>query len=368
MRSVRPCVPGLIVTASILAGAGCAPFAVRLDQCPAVSAPPSSTPALSIRYLGVGGFLLSRGDDVVLAAPMYTNPSLLEVVADHEIRPDAERVDRLLPREADAAGAILVGHSHYDHLLDVSVIARARAKSARIYGSGTLAHLLAPFADLAPRVEVVDAKAAHDAHAGQWIPVGRGVRLLALRSEHSTQVTLNVPFTNQPIPIHLWRGTVVEDRATPPARPSEWAEGEVYAYLVDFLDVAGRPQYRVYYQDSGTNPRKGYVPEAVIAEKRVDVALLCVGGDFHRLRRHPEGIIENTRARDVVLGHWEDFFVPQDEYAIDGRVYPIPSFGKETPEFVARARKALRAAGSTGSVWLPCPTSSTFQFLPEGRP
>lgn len=71
------------------------------------------------------------------------------------------------------------------------------------------------------------------------------------------------------------------------------------------------------------------------------------------------------RARDVVLGHWEDFFVPQDEHAIDGRVYPIPSFGKETPEFVARARRALRAAGSTGDVWLPCPTRSTFQFLPE---
>jgi hypothetical protein len=142
----------------------------------------------------------------------------------------------------------------------------------------------------------------------------------------------------------------------------------VYAYLVDFLDAAGRPVYRVYYQDSGTNPPKGYVPPSVIAEKHVDVALLCVGGDFHRLRRHPEGIIENTRPRNVVLGHWEDFFVSQDEHAIDGRVYPAPSSRKEAPEFEARARRALRTAGSTGEVWLPCPTKSSFQFLPDDRP
>ena len=115
----------------------------------------------------------------------------------------------------------------------------------------------------------------------------------------------------------------------------------MYAYLIDFLDE-GRPVFRVYFQDSGTNEPVGYVPVTLLREKRVDVALLCVWGDFHRLRRHPEGILENTRPRHAVLGHWEDFFVTQDNHEIDGRIYPIPASGQDTAVFRERAERALR--------------------------
>jgi hypothetical protein len=321
---------------------------------------------LHVDYLGVSGFLLRCGEDVVLTAPLYSNPSLVELVGDHEIRPDAGQVDRLLPAAADDADAILVGHSHYDHLLDVSHIARRRAEAARIYGSATTRHLLAPFPGLRDRVEVVDDVAGDHATAGEWLPVNPTVRVMALRSEHSAQVSIEVPFTHQPIPIHLWRGDLEEDLTRPPRSASEWAEGAVYAYLIDFLDgPGGRPLFRVYFQDSGTSQPKGYVPESLTAEKRVDVALLCVGGDHERLRRHPEGIIENTRPRYVLLGHWEDFFVTQDNHAVDGRVYPIPSLEDQTEEFERRARKALRGVDPASKLWLPCPTRSTFTFVPE---
>jgi hypothetical protein len=99
----------------------------------------------------------------------------------------------------------------------------------------------------------------------------------------------------------------------------------------------------------------------------VDVALLCVGGDFHRLRRHPEGILENTRPRHALLGHWEDFFVTQDTHEVDGRVYPIPGFARDTEEFRERAERAHRAVDPRSTVWLPCPTRSRFVFAEEGE-
>jgi L-ascorbate metabolism protein UlaG (beta-lactamase superfamily) len=316
---------------------------------------------LTIQYLGVSGFLLEQGDEVILTAPMYSNPSLVELAADHEIRPDAAQVDRFLPAEAEDAIAILVGHSHYDHLLDVSYIAERRAPNAKIYGSATMGHLLAPFAALRGRVEVIDGVAGDHADQGEWVHVSPTARFMALRSEHSTQVTFEVPITDQPVPIHLWRGRLDQDRRERPRSASEWPEGRVYAYLIDFLDAdRTRPLFRVYFQDSGTNEPIGYVPEAMVREKRVDVALLCVGGDFKRLHRHPEGIIENTRPRFVLLGHWEDFFVTQDNYAVDERVYPIPSFERHTEDFVKRARRALRTVDPDAELWLPCPTRSTF--------
>jgi hypothetical protein len=320
-----------------------------------------------VHYLGVGGFLLKHGDDIVLTAPMYTNPSLVEVLAEHEIRPDSRQVDRYLPREADGARAILVGHSHYDHLLDVSDIALRRAREARIYGSRTMKHLLAPFSELGSRVVAIDDKDVGDARSpGEWLEVAPRVRVMALRSEHSTQVTLDLPIIHQPVPIHLWRGGLNADLTRPPRTASEWAEGTVYAYLIDFLEEPkGRTAFRVYFQDSGTNQPQGYVPDTIVPAKRVDVALLCVGGDFERLRRHPEGILENTRSRYVLLGHWEDFFVTQDNYEIDGQVYPVPSFERDTEKFLKRAERKQRQLDPASKVWIPCPTRSRFAFAPE---
>jgi hypothetical protein len=359
----------LLVT---LASLACAtPFSVPLGQCPTATAPPGvpEESALVVHYLGVSGFLLRHGDDVILTAPMYSNPGLVEVAFDHAIRPDSAQVDRFLPPAAGAAQAILVGHSHYDHLLDVSDIARRRARRARVYGSPTVKHLLAPFSDLAGRVIAIEKKDVGDhQRPGRWLNVAPRVRVLALESEHSTQNTLKVPFSRHPIPLHLWRGGVDADLEEPPRTPSDWAEGPTYTYLIDFLDApGGRPVFRVYFQDSGTNEPLGYVPEATLQEKRVDVALLCVGGDFERLRRHPEGILENTRPRHAVLGHWEDFFVTQDNHEIDGRVFPIPASERETEDFVKRAEQTLREIDPQSKAWLPCPTRSRFTFAAEGE-
>jgi hypothetical protein len=356
------------IAVAVLVQAGCG-FSVPLDQCPAVPHPPGVDDGglLSVHYLGVSGFLLRHGSDVLLTAPLYSNPSVVELAGDHEIRPDAAQVDRFLPAEAEDAIAILVGHSHYDHLLDVSYIAERRAPNAKIYGSATMGHLLAPFAALRGRVEVIDGVAGDHADQGEWVHVSPTARFMALRSEHSTQVTIDLPFTDQSIPIHMWRGGLDEDRTQPPRSASEWPEGAVYAYVIDFLDgPRGQPVFRVYFQDSGTNEPTGFVPRSLTTEKRVDVALLCVGGDYERLVRHPEGIIENTSPRYVLLSHWEDFFVTQDNHDIDERVYPIPSLENATAKFERRARDALRRVDPASELWMPCPTRSSFTFPSEG--
>ncbi|MFL5543984.1 MAG: hypothetical protein ACJ792_04730 [Gemmatimonadaceae bacterium] len=51
-------------------------------------------------------------------------------------------IDRFLPAVADRASAILVGHGHYDHLLDVPYIATHRATSAFIYGGPSIRRML----------------------------------------------------------------------------------------------------------------------------------------------------------------------------------------------------------------------------------
>ena len=47
----------------------------------------------------------------------------------------------------------------------------------------------------------------------------------------------------------------------------------------------------------------------MIAERAVDVAIL-VPATFDQVDWHPEAFVENLMPKRVLLGHWEDFFVP----------------------------------------------------------
>lgn len=338
---------------------GCSTFSIRADRCPAYPGPQplASRSDVKIQYLGVGGYLVQRGDDVVLFGPVYSNPSMLEAMGDHQIRTDRAMVDRYLPKEASRAQAIVVGHSHYDHLLDTPYIANAHATSARVYGSRTAASLIASAVDRSRLVDVGPAAAT-----GQPVAINARMRLWPIRSEHADQFRVKVPLTGINVPFHVWRGEVSEPLSALPSNASEWAEGEVFSYLLDFLDDQGRVEFRIYYQDAGTDTPVGFPwggkepPDG----KRVDVSLLCLGGDFIHLKDHPEGIITATRPRFLLLGHWENFFVPQTDICRINRVRAIPL--QKTTEFVRRAATAMEAAHLPGKPIVPCPTASVFNF------
>src|ERR1700730_8180704 len=73
---------------------------------------------ISITYLGVSGLLIEHQRHVMLTAPFFSNPSLSMVRprvtrllrSTPRIVPDTAAIERLLPRSADGATAILVGH------------------------------------------------------------------------------------------------------------------------------------------------------------------------------------------------------------------------------------------------------------------
>jgi L-ascorbate metabolism protein UlaG (beta-lactamase superfamily) len=74
---------------------------------------------VTLTYLGVAGWQLGSADAALIVDPYF---SRIAVSDDQEpLISDDEAIAQYAPRRADA---ILVGHSHYDHLLDVPAIAK----------------------------------------------------------------------------------------------------------------------------------------------------------------------------------------------------------------------------------------------------
>ncbi len=256
---------------------------------------------LTLEYLGVGGWLLRMGDAALLTAPFFSNPRLVEVGITR-IGTDTARVDRFLPR-VDDVPAVLVGHAHYDHLMDVPYILRRHAVSATLYGSRTAVNLVRGDQEIDPaRLVEVESRAGDHRVTGEWVYVDGGrIRFMPLRSGHAPHL----------FGIHLYEGEEDEPRKTLPRRAGEWVEGTPLAYLIDFLTPGGEVAYRIHYQDAASNAPEGF-PPAPEDGIPVDLAILCPPG-FEQVEDYPEGILGALRPKVVLLGHWEDFFRPRNE-------------------------------------------------------
>jgi L-ascorbate metabolism protein UlaG (beta-lactamase superfamily) len=279
-----------------LAAAGCL-RGVKPDVSGVVDVAPPGSDVVRLTYLGVGGWIMARGDVQLLAAPLFTNPSLFRTGL-MPIRSDTALVSRhMAAYDVSEARAILVGHAHYDHLMDVPQVARRHAPGARILGSRTVLNTLGTWSGLADRVDVVEGFAGGQHDPGRWMALESGLRVLPLRSLHAPHFEGAT----------LYQGTASEPFLDEPRWASEWLDGETHAFLVDFLDPDGSVAFRIYYQDAVVQAPLGLAPESVIRERPVDVAVL-VPATFDQVEWHPEAFVENLRPRWVLLGHWEDFF------------------------------------------------------------
>ena len=224
---------------------------------------------VEITYLGIGGWVIRRGDVVLLTAPLFSDPSLLRTGLD-EVAPDTARIDGMLDTlgvDLGDVSAILSGHGHYDHLVDVPFVITRHAPGARFLLNRTSAHQIAAWG-LEDRLVVVDDSAGDARTAGRWIQVGDGLRVMPLHSAHAPQFAGNL----------LFHGRGDRDMARRSRTAAEWLDGESFAYLVDFLE-GGRVVFRLYYQDAVAEAPAGFVADSLLwpegpDRRRVDVAIL----------------------------------------------------------------------------------------------
>ncbi len=259
---------------------------------------------VSVAYIGVGGFVIRSGTTAILTGPSYTHPSLLALLIPRQS--NADLVAEMF-HHFDATGirAAIVGHSHYDHLMDMPTIMRTVLPIVPLYGSPTTKHVLAGAGDIdGNRITAIDTMRAGSAtRVGEWFYVNdaagaRRFRFMAVVSTHAPNVG---DFT-------IANDTLFADLTELPSAPGRWPKGEVYAYVIDLLDVVGSPVFRIFYQDAASDPEHSVLPPFSGADNRpVDLAIVCAG-NFSETPDYPTALLGKLHPRFALVGHWESFF------------------------------------------------------------
>jgi L-ascorbate metabolism protein UlaG (beta-lactamase superfamily) len=239
-----------------------------------LGAPLPLAKGLELTWLGTAGFRLAYQGVVVWIDPYVTRLSLVDLLRRRAVPPSQEAIGRWI----DRADAVLVGHTHFDHALDVPAIAKRTA--CKVYGSQSLANLMHLY-QLGDQAVVVEPK--QDYEVGPF-------KFHFVPSQHSKlQLGLGVPASGELTCDHL-------DHLTPQA----YRCGQVWGI---YIEVAGM---RFYHQGSAD------FIEDELADRNVDVFLCGIAGRRFT-PKYVERIVAKLAPSMIVPAHYDDFFRPLED-------------------------------------------------------
>jgi L-ascorbate metabolism protein UlaG (beta-lactamase superfamily) len=226
---------------------------------------------LSLTWFGTAGFRLAYEGTVIWIDPYVTRLRLGELVRRRVIPPSEDAVATWI----DRADAVLVGHTHFDHALDVPAI--SRRFGCPVYGSASLEHLMG-LHGLAERTVVIEPH--RDYEMGPF-------RFHFVPSVHSRlQLGLGIPYSGELTCEHL-------DELT----PQQYKCGQVFGV---FIEVAG---FTLYHQGSAD------LLENEIKDRGVDL-FLCGASGRRFTPRYIERIVKALDPKLIIPTHYDDFFRP----------------------------------------------------------
>ena len=279
------------------------PFDFREPPCEAGPQPETTADEVLVRYFGVGGLYIRWQGVALLTAPFFSNYGMLKVGLG-DVEWDTEAIaDGMAGLPADPIAAVLVGHTHYDHVGDLPPILREHASGAQLFAGRSGRNMLGS-------CEGIDARFVEIENVTErWVRLTDGdgrplpVRIMPLESDHAPHLGRFRFATGQVLePWDCFEGRKIR----------ELVQGKTYAFLIDLLASDGETiAFRIHYQDAASGRPAGFPPREVLAERAVDLATLCMPS-AHLAEGYPEGILEHTGARHALVTHYEDFFRHRD--------------------------------------------------------
>lgn len=244
--------------------------------------------SIEITYLGTAGFIIKGEHRTIVLDPYVSRPNLRRTLSARLV-PDTELIKRTIPHADD----VLIGHAHYDHILDAPDL--CKQTGARLIGSSSTI-MVGRAAGLLPH-QLVETAGREDIASGKWTVRG-------LPSRHG-KLMGRIPMA----------GDITQPPPWPP-RAGDLKHGLVLNWVVDTGGL------RIVHIDSAD-----FINEELEGQQ-ADIVCLCAIGRKAR-PNYVHDVVRLLKPRWIIPCHWDTMMTPlhADPDLIPG--VNLPGFLKE---------------------------------------
>jgi len=230
---------------------------------------PGDADCLQITYLGTAGFILKGKGRTVVLDPYVSRSKLSSLLS--PLVPDTALIRATIPEADD----VLVGHAHYDHILDAPDL--CKQTGARLIGSR--ATVMVGRAAGVPEAQLRATDGHEDIPSGPWT-------LRGLPSLHGKVLFGRITFP----------GDITEPPPWPP-RMGDLRHGLVLNWVVDTGGL------RIVHIDSAD------VINAELKGQQADIVCLCAIGRKYR-PNYVKDVVALLKPRWIIPCHWDTMMTP----------------------------------------------------------
>jgi L-ascorbate metabolism protein UlaG (beta-lactamase superfamily) len=236
----------------------------------------SSSSSIKAVWLGTAGLFVSDGETSFYIDPYVSRVSAFSVFGGIKIRPDIKSIDECITRTSGQnAAAVLLGHSHFDHLLDAPEF--VKKTGALLVGSESTANVGRGCGIPDEKIRIIK--------NGVTIDVG-AFNIRFIEGIHGPAFLGRIPYPGN-----------IEKPFAPPAKASDYRLGGFYGMVVN------HPLGSFIHHGSA-----GWIPGMYDGIKAHTV-FLCLAGRKDT-RSYLEETVLKTGAKRIIPIHHDWFFSP----------------------------------------------------------
>ena len=223
--------------------------------------------AIELTYLGTAGFIIKNQQRTVVLDPYLSRIGVTELL--RPLHTNTALLKKYIPKAND----VLIGHAHYDHILDAPDL--CKQTGARLIGSRATC-MVGQAAGL-PESQLVETEGREDIACGAWTVRG-------LPSIHGKAIMGRIPIPGDILSPPVW-----------PPKMLDLKHGLVLNWLVD------TGKLKIVHIDSAD-----FIAEE-LKGVQADVVCLCAIGRKYR-PNYVKEVVELLKPKWIVPCHWDTMF------------------------------------------------------------
>ena len=228
---------------------------------------PQTEGALELTYLGTAGFILKNKQRTVVLDPYLSRVGVTELF--RPLHTNTALLKKYIPHADD----VLIGHAHYDHILDAPDL--CKQTGARLIGSKATC-MVGRAAGL-PESQLKETEGREDIACGSWTVRG-------LPSIHGKAIFGRIPIAGDILSPPVW-----------PPKLLDLKHGLVLNWLVDTGSL------KIVHIDSAD-----FIPEELQGVK-ADIVCLCAIGRKYR-PSYVKEVVALLQPKWIIPCHWDTMF------------------------------------------------------------